>query len=888
MPNVTFDDRSLLIDGRRILLVSGSIHYFRVPEELWADRLLKARRAGLNCIATPVAWNYHESVEGQWDSSGDRDVAAFIRLAGELGLYVILQPGPYIGADWDFGGLPPWLTTKTGMVYRTSSAAYTHYYDKYFRQMLPRLAELQVTRGGNIILVQGENAYDVTTMPDRLNYLEFVARLLRRSGFDVPIVTCNRLSEPPLPDAFESVACEADPIKQIKQLRLFQPSAPRMAMEYRPGRTGLWGREHHAIEARDAARRAMEILGSGAQINYHMWHGGTNFGFWAGRGEDGQDAYQTTSYDCDAPLAEGGGLTDKYYLTRLVNLLAQHMGPFLAGCLPPAPGADIHDSAAALTLTGPGGSWAFVTNNGTDEIETARVSLTDGRELTVPLLPLGAAAVPFDLALDAAHVLDYANLTPLGLFGEKILVFHGPAGFSAEVSINGNVLREPVPSGAEPTIVEQGELTIVLINSDLATRTWLVEDTLVFGPAFVGETLEDIVFAPGARQCALLPLEGKLAHRKGMPPPKPTTTEVKLSDWKRISVCVEPVSADLEWRKLDRPVDMDRLGVHHGYAWYRIQWDEPRPRKRNLLLPDCEDRATVYLNGALVGVWGRGDGATRKPLSVSVKRGTNVLTLLADNLGRTCAGLRLGEQKGLFGHIHDAKALRPRKPKLHRLDKFARRIVPRGLLHLTEELERLPLWALDVDLPMTTLAPVQMSFTNVPHHVAALCNERLVGFFPGGQRNFGDLTLGAGLKKGKNLLRLLLWGDVDPAVADRFTYHSLAEPISQQAKWGWRPWDMPTPGGPVVGKDQPAWYAAEFSYTPRPVPLFVHVAGARKGQLVLNGHNVGRFWTIGPQQYYYLPECWLAEENELLLFVEQGDLPRRTRLELRPLGPYRP
>ena len=92
----------------------------------------------------------------------------------------------------------------------------------------------------------------------------------------------------------------------------------------------------------------------------------------------------------------------------------------------------------------------------------------------------------------------------------------------------------------------------------------------------------------------------------------------------------------------------------------------------------------------------------------------------------------------------------------------------------------------------------------------------------------------------------------------------------------------------MIGKDQPAWYAAEFAYTPRPVPLFVHVAGARKGQLVLNGHNVGRFWTIGPQQYYYLPECWLGEHNELLLFVEQGDLPRRTRLEFRPMGPYRP
>ncbi len=95
-----------MIDGKRVWLVSGSIHYFRVPAELWRDRLLKAKRAGLNCITTYVPWNYHEPIEGVWNFEGDRDVAQFVRLADELGLYVILRPGPYICAEWDFGGLP--------------------------------------------------------------------------------------------------------------------------------------------------------------------------------------------------------------------------------------------------------------------------------------------------------------------------------------------------------------------------------------------------------------------------------------------------------------------------------------------------------------------------------------------------------------------------------------------------------------------------------------------------------------------------------------------------------------------------------------------------------------------------------------------------------------
>lgn len=887
MANVTYDDRSFFIDDQRVWLVSGSMHYFRVPSSLWRDRLLKAKRGGLNCISTYVAWNFHEPVEGQWEFSDDHDVVGFVRLAQELGLYVILRPGPYICADWDFGGLPGWLTTKTGMAYRTSNAAYMHYFDKYFHQVLPRLAELQVTRGGNIILIQNENGYYMTTMPDRVHHLEFISQLFRRAGFDIPVINCNHFSDPPLADSIECVGGGRDVVQHLKRQRRRQPAKPLVAIEFYNGWFDAWGGEHHTMAADETARRAMDVLGCGAQLNYYMYHGGTNFAFWGSRLSDSDAAYETTSYDYNAPIAEGGGLTDKYYLTRPVNMLADHMGRFLAPCAGGPPAASVHDSTAILNLAGPEGSWAFLSNNGRSDIDAVRVALPSGKELTVPLGRIGAAAVPFDLALLPGKRLDHTNLTPLGFFGERTLVLHGPAGSPAEVSINGAALRAAVPKDGEPALFEHEELQIVLIHSDLATRTWLVEDTLVFGPSFVGETLDDIEHAPGTRQCALLPLEGKLTHRKAPAGKAPRPTAPKLKPWRRVSVCTEPVSSTLEWHKIDRPRDTDKLGIHHGYVWYRLVWSEPRPRTRSLLFPGCEDRATVYLNGAFAGTWGRSEDAARRPISAAVKRGENVLTLLTDNLGRANCGWRLGEAKGLFKDVYDAKVTRVRKPKLRRLDKFPRRIIPRGLAHLVPELEALPLWALEVDLTLSQVCPVHLAFTEVPFHVAALCNERTVGFFPCSDRNFGDLTLAAGLKKGKNVLRLLMWGDVDASIAGKLRFYSLLTPISQDAKWAYRPWQLPSPGGPVVGKDQPAWYASHFTYEPVGKPLFVHVAGAKKGQVFLNGHNAGRFWTIGPQQYYYLPECWLGKENELLLFVEQGDLPRRTRLEFRPLGPYR-
>jgi hypothetical protein len=899
MAVVSHNDRSFLIDGRPIWLVSGSIHYFRVPSALWRDRLVKAKRAGLNCIDTYVAWNFHEQAEGRWDFSGDRDVVAFARMAGELGLYVILRPGPYICAEWDFGGLPAYLTTQTGIAYRTANAAYTHYYDRYFRQLLPRLAELQVTRGGSIILIQNENEYFMTTMPDRLSHLEFISQLFRRSGFDIPIITCNGLTDPPVPGTIECVNTYDNAIGLLKRLRLRQGQAPLVVTEFWSGWFDHWGGPHNRRDPRDVARRALEILGCGAQFNYYMFHGGTNFGFWGSRLAGSDCLYQTTSYDYDAPIAEGGALTEKYYYTRLVNMLANHMGPYFAQAGMDRPGLTVQDSTNVLGIHGPRGRWVVVTNNGRNDIGTARVSLPDGMELEVSLAPIGAVAIPFDLKLDPTHALDYCNLMPLGFFGGRVLLLHGPADWNALFSINGKAMQRRVPSGGEPTVLEHQDLIVVLVNSELAMRTWLVDETLVFGPKYVGEDIESAL-ADDSDQCFLLPLgEGGLQARK-FKPASPLGAAPKLGSWRRLSVCREPVDAELAWQKIDRPRGVDDLGLHYGYVWYRLELTNQRRGRRHLFLPACEDRATIYLNGALVGTWGRGDGAARQPMSATFRSGRNVLTMLVDNLGRLNLGPHLGEEKGLLRHIYDARELPAPKFKLKTIDSFPRRVVPRHLQHYTPVLEACPAWQAEGTISLAKVAPIHLSFIEVPHHVAILCNERTIGFFPQTGANYGDATLGAELRKGRNVLKIILWGDVSEEALEKFHFHLLAEAISQNASWGFRPWTMPVAGGHVVGKNHPAWYVARFACGRGPHAatdpggealsrrehLFLHIVGARKGQLFLNGHNVGRFWTIGPQQYYYLPSCWLADDNELLVFEEHGDIPRRSRLEYRPRGPY--
>jgi len=885
MPTVRYDDRSLIVDDERIWLASGSIHYFRVPRALWRDRLLKARRAGLNCIQTYVAWNLHEPRQGEWDFSGELDLREFVAQAAEVGLYVILRPGPYICAEWDFGGFPAYLAGKSNLTYRTSNAAFMHYFDRFLAQVLVRLADMQVTRGGNIILVQNENEYYYTTMPDRMTYLQFISQLIRRAGFEVPIITCNLLSEPLLPDAVECMNCWGNEVQTAKRLRQAQPDAFMLATEFWTGWFDYWGGKHQVKDAREVARRALEILGCGCQVNYYMWHGGTNFGFSGSRLSVNDRSYQTTSYDYDAPLAEGGGLTRKYYLTKLVNMLASHFGRAFAQARMEGPSVTVHNGTQVLNVAGPDGRMAVVTNNGRDEVTSADITLPDGRPLTVPLEQLGAVAVPIGVRLSPEAVLNYANLMPLGVFGENLLILHGPAGWEARVAINGKELAAKVPADDRAVELEEAGQKVVILNSDAAQRTWEVDETLVIGPEFVGETTEDIVPGPGLKQYTLIGPESKPAVRKVKPSAARKPTAPRLGQFSRLCVCDEPINKDLTWTKLDRPRDVAALEITRGYAWQRALVDSPRALRRHLFLPDCEDRATIYVNGALAGVWGRGPGAVRTPISVPFKRGANELVFLLDNMGRVNFGPKLGQPKGLFGHVWEAKPLKLKKFKLRAGGEFSRRMVPRMMVHMLPSLMSEPVFTAEVTFPLSRITPVHLSCTDLHHHMIVLCNGRQAAFLPesGG---YADITLGNELKKGTNRLQLLLWGDVKAKVLDNIRLHLLMESVTDKAAWSFRRWEVPTETGRVVGKGLPAWYHARFKYGGSTVPLFLRISGAKKGQIFLNGLNAGRYWNIGPQEYYYLPESWLRPENELLIFEEQGNTPSGSRLMYRPGGPY--
>ena len=98
-----------------------NLTFGKLPEGGWgfAHDAAEAKAMGFNCIGTYIFWNAHEKKPGEFDFSGNLDIAAFVKVCQEEGMWVIVRPGPYVCSEWDFGGLPAWLLQDPDTVVRT-------------------------------------------------------------------------------------------------------------------------------------------------------------------------------------------------------------------------------------------------------------------------------------------------------------------------------------------------------------------------------------------------------------------------------------------------------------------------------------------------------------------------------------------------------------------------------------------------------------------------------------------------------------------------------------------------------------------------------------------------------------------------------------------------
>lgn len=344
-----------VLDGKPFRILSGEMHYARIPRAYWRDRLRKARAMGLNTITTYVFWNVHEPRPGVYDFSGQYDVAEFVREAQQEGLYVNLRPGPYSCAEWDFGGFPAWLLKDRSMVVRSTDPKFLAAASRWMHRLGQELAPLQIGNGGPIITVQIENEYG-SFGSDR-TYLNAIRKMIVDSGFtSAQLYTADGAEQmpngsfPDLPAAVNFGTGEAK--SAFAQVLKMRPNQPHMAGEYWDGWFDHWGAKHETRDLQTQIDEFRWIVNQGYSVSVYMAHGGTSFGFMSGANSDGHN-YEpdVTSYDYQATLDESGRPTPKYFAFRDIIAKATGAEP------PPVPPSPAPIAVAPFRLTASRSLW---------------------------------------------------------------------------------------------------------------------------------------------------------------------------------------------------------------------------------------------------------------------------------------------------------------------------------------------------------------------------------------------------------------------------------------------------------------------------------------------------------------------------------------------------
>ena len=310
---------TFLLNGKPFVVKAAEIHYPRIPKPYWEHRIKMCKALGMNTVCIYIFWNIHEQREGQFDFTGNNDVAEFCRLAQKNGMYVIVRPGPYVCAEWEMGGLPWWLLKKKDIRLRERDPYFMERVKIFEQKVGEQLAGLTIQNGGPIIMVQVENEYG--SYGEDKPYVSEIRDCLRGIyGKELALFQCdwssnfekNGLDDLTWTMNFGTGANINDQFRRLGELR---PNAPKMCSEFWSGWFDKWGARHETRPAKDMVDGMDEMLSKGISFSLYMTHGGTSFGHWAGANSPGF-APDVTSYDYDAPINEYGHTTEKYYELR--------------------------------------------------------------------------------------------------------------------------------------------------------------------------------------------------------------------------------------------------------------------------------------------------------------------------------------------------------------------------------------------------------------------------------------------------------------------------------------------------------------------------------------------------------------------------------------------
>jgi beta-galactosidase len=529
---VYVDDGFLAIDGRRVFLFCSEIHYFRVPKGLWFDRILKAKRAGLNCIASYIAWNWHEPLEDvvlfsdsisstPYESTAfSRDLEGYIQLVKQLGIYFIARPGPYICSEWDSGGHPNWLYQKVSVL-RSFDESYIRYAEKWYSKVLPVVEKSSLLNGGPTILLQIENEYFWGDVPYMLKLYESAKKYVK----SIPMITnedwyvegtpiINTIDDYPAPWSIQGFD------NKVRSYMKTQPGMLKMFMELEGGWFSTFGgplpTNRGSFPAEWTETLVKSAIGMGINgISIYMFHGGTNPGYYTGK-------YITTTYDYEAPIREWGELSKRYYAVKRAALFTKTFNDLVTKTRPVegvvktvAKGIDVFarvsdDGAAVVVLRNLGEAPQLTKLIYNDNIYPLYTNIrVPGRNAKIVLLSYSVANTPFKIV--------YISSEPLMLLkhrDEAVLIVYGDMFEVGEIAVeapniaieylynveaveaegNRAVLRYIHGNEDRVAVLRSGEsrLYVVAISRERADRTWYIDEVaepfaLISNIYFVGK-----------------------------------------------------------------------------------------------------------------------------------------------------------------------------------------------------------------------------------------------------------------------------------------------------------------------------------------------------------------------------------------------------------------
>ncbi len=919
---VNWKDGYFHIAGKPVFISSGSLHYSRVPRELWRDRIWRFQQMGFNGVQSYVFWNASEPKEGVWDFTDNVDLDAWLSLLQEMKMYALVRVGPYSCAEWEGGGYPAWLTVKPGMIQREMGPSLP-FSDPHLARLEAITAKHQVNHGGSVFMVQLENEHSRgwgTNVDDP--YLKYLDDQARANGIEVPMFNSG-------------LHHSSDPSGDTP----FPPDpSPWYSTEFWTGWIGKYGDMDPGALAEKTRGTWKIIAFGGAGYNNYMAHGGTNFGY---SGDS-----QAASYDYSAPIGEAGQFHNYFFPARRAAYFAQTFTELLTGSHDD-PGFAKSDQPAlrVTTRTNPtGGSIVFVDHfrrkaapgpvayippvasayhpPKADPNAILQTRITTAGGLTLP--HKGSLAVA---AFEPRTLLVNMPWTPNAAFesvctnvlfrqtlgATDYWVCYGPAGDAGEVTLT---RKEPGKSPAQADFtypkddsVQEIDLdsgdgrhaALLVMNTERTNRTWLAHGKIYIGPSFV---LEDgsMEFPVEGGNATVYAADGKSEVTQ------PAVKEAALPaldqwTWRDAAPERAPDFDITHWLPSTGPQPMETYdSFQNRYGWYRTVLHRDAAGPVSLHFAGHSGNLVSFLNGKPASLDQLPAVAGDNTLAILVKAGARPKTTYPGPVAKRVA-------RGLWGGVSSDEAPAPLNVAWKQWKKPDRDAKPDDLAR--PDYDDSAWQALDpASLKEKLTVPRGSSwfrgtFTLSAAQVDSLLvapsftTARTAVYLNGRSLEEREQDVSKLLVPGKNTvmvlvqsrlgdagaLSLTLWHD-SPLSHAPWYFHGGLDDLDETAIIGrvtnWSdfmahaPWQPGAPADPNL----PTLWKATFTYHPpagmRETLGLVTTPGLKAGHVWLNGHNLGEC----PQKVLmYMPECWLKDgQNDLVIFDLYGAKPDQVQI----------